>query len=96
MVRLLLYATYIIRADSARALSKLLEFLRNPSPLYDTAARQAIAHLYQTRTLAIKYLGQNVESQAFTGASNTAFRDNLTNRRSTEGYLFTLFGGPIN
>ena len=46
MVRLLLYTTYIIRADLARALSKLLEFLRNPLPLYNAAARQAIAHLY--------------------------------------------------
>ena len=24
------------------------------------------------------------------------FRDNLKSRRSTEGYLFTLFGGVIN
>jgi len=30
------------------------------------------------------------------GASNIAFRDDLISRRSTEGYLFTLFGGPIN
>jgi hypothetical protein len=62
MIRLLLYATYIIRPNRSRALSKLLEFLRNPLLLYDAAARQAIAHLYQTRTLVIKYLGENISS----------------------------------
>ena len=46
IVRLLLYTTYITKADLARALSKPLEFLRNPSPLHNAAAHQAIAHLY--------------------------------------------------
>ena len=38
MVRSLLYVTTIIRLDIARALSKLLEFLQNPLPLYNAAA----------------------------------------------------------
>jgi hypothetical protein len=96
MIGSLLYATCITRPDAARALSKLSEFLRNPSPLHDAAARRVIAYLYQTRTLAIEYSGQNVGSQAFTGASDAAFGDDLISRRSTEGYLFTLFGGAID
>lgn len=92
----LLYATCITRPNAAQASSKLSEFLRNPSPLHNAAARRAIAYLYQTRTLAIEYSGHSVGSQVFTGASNAAFRDDLTSRRSTEGYLFTLFGGPID
>jgi hypothetical protein len=96
MIGSLLYATCITRPDEARASSKLSEFLRNPSPLHDAAARRAIAHLYQTRTLAIEYSGQNVGSQAFTGASDAAFGDDSISRRSTEGYLFTLFGGAID
>jgi len=35
-------------------------------------------------------------NQIFVRASNALFRDNLVNRKSTEGYLFTLFRGPIN
>jgi len=96
MVGSLLYVTYIIRPDAARTLSKLLEFLCNPSPLHNAAARRAIAHLYQTKTLAIEFSGQNIGSQAFAGASDAAFRDDLISRRSTEGYLFTLFGGAID
>jgi len=38
MVGLLLYITYIIRPNIARALGKLLEFLYNPLPLYNATA----------------------------------------------------------
>jgi hypothetical protein len=34
--------------------------------------------------------------QAYTGASNAAFRDNLISRHSIEEYLFALFGRVIN
>ena len=46
MVGLLLYATYITKPDAARALGKLSEFLRNPLPLYNAAARRVITYLY--------------------------------------------------
>jgi hypothetical protein len=35
------------------------------------------------------------DSQTFLVASDAAFADN-TDRKSTEGYLFMLFGGPID
>ena len=58
----LLYATCITRPNRSRASSKLSEFLHNPLLLHDAAAQQAIAHLYQTRTLTIEYSGQNISS----------------------------------
>jgi len=88
--------TYIIKPNATRALSKLLKFLCNLSSLYNTIACPAIAYLYQLKTLMIKYSKQNIGSQAFTGASDTTFKDDLISRHSTKGYLFTLFGGVIN
>jgi len=35
-------------------------------------------------------------NQIFARVSDASFRDNLVNRKSTEGYLFTLFRGLIN
>jgi len=35
-------------------------------------------------------------NQIFVRVSNISFGDDLVNRKSIEGYLFTLFGGPIN
>jgi len=80
----------------ARIASKLLEFSQNPTLIYDAAAIRAIAYLNQTKTLAIKYLKENVMNQIFARASNILFGDDLVSRKSTEGYLFTLFRGPIN
>ena len=34
--------------------------------------------------------------RAFTSASDAAFSNDPTTRRSTEGFLFQLFGGPID
>ena len=44
----------------------------------------------------IKYLTENIKNYIFARASNAVFRDNLVSRKSTEGYLFTLYGGPID
>ena len=92
----MLYAANITRPDVARTASKLSEFSRNPSPVHDAAATRAIAYLYQTRTLAIEYLKENVMNHIFARASDASFGDDPVSRKSIEGYLFTLFGGPID
>ena len=53
-------------------------------------------YLYQTRTLAIEYSEETLKNHIFIRASDAAFGDNLVTKKSTEGYLFTLFGGPID
>ena len=92
----ILYAANITRPDTAKTASKLSEFSRNPSPIHDAAATRAIAYLYQTKTLAIEYSEEALKNHIFTRASDAAFGDDLVSRKSTEGYLFTLFGGPID
>jgi hypothetical protein len=47
-----------------------------------------------TKTLAIEYSADK-QSKVFTAASDIAFADNQ-GRKSSEGYLFTRFGGPVN
>jgi len=95
-VRSMLYAANITQLDLAKTASKLLEFLQNLSPIYDATATRAIAYLYQIKTLAIEYLNENVKNYIFAKASNAAFENNSVSRKSTEGYLFTLYGGPID
>jgi hypothetical protein len=38
----------------------------------------------------------NDDPEHFQAASDAAFADDIKTRRSSEGYLFKLFGGPIN
>ena len=93
----LLYATTITRPDVAKSASKLSEFLINPSQRHLEAADRAIAYLYGTRHYAMEYgptSGSN-RHQAFECSSDAAFGDH-EDRKSSEAYLFSLFGGPID
>ena len=64
--------------------------------IYNAAAIRAIAYLYQLRTLAIKYLKETLKNYIFIRVSDAIFSNNLVTRKSTEGYLFTLFKGLID
>jgi hypothetical protein len=92
------YAATISRPDTARAASRLAEFLTNPSPYHQGAVNRALTYLNGTKTLAIKYSAAAVADgqQVFLCASDAAFADDTPTRRSSEGYLFQLFGGPID
>lgn len=41
------------------------------------------------------YHGTKGSVEVFDGASDAAFADDSQTRRSSEAYLFQLFGGPI-
>ena len=92
----LLYATTITRPDAARAANKLSEFLTNPSQRHQDAVDRAISYLNGTHAMAIQFSASNTHHRAFTCASDAAYADDPVTRYSTEGYLFTLFGGPID
>jgi hypothetical protein len=93
------YATSITRPDAARASNKLAEFLLNPSPAHLKAANRLIKYLYDTRYLAIEYSADSASyatlEPEFRCSTDAAFGDDIDTRKSTEGYLFKLFGGPI-
>lgn len=89
-----LYTATITRADVAYTAAKLSEFLQNPSPYHHGAVDRALSYLNGTKALAIEYDGNS--DRTFLGASDASFADDVVSRRSTEGYLFQLFGGSID
>jgi hypothetical protein len=91
----LLYATTISRPDAARAANKLSEFLQNPGPVHLEAVNRAIAFLYSTRFRAIQYSASYMET-LFLCASDAAYADDPITCQSTTGYVFLLFGGPVD
>ena len=91
----ILYAAIITRPDAAKTASKLSEFMQNPSPRHHAAADQAITYLYGTKNLAIEFSAGDDE-KVFIGASDAAYADDSLTRRSSEGYLFHLFGGAVD
>jgi hypothetical protein len=93
------YATTITRPDAARTSNKLAEFNLNPSETHITAANRLIRYLYDTRFLAIEYSKSGCTLQVtpdFRCSTDAAYADDIPTRKSTEGYIFKLFGGPID
>jgi Reverse transcriptase (RNA-dependent DNA polymerase) len=88
------FAAVITRPDISFAVSTLSRYLQNPSKHHIKAANRVIAYLYATRFLSLEYDGDS-SSDVFMCASDAAFADN-PDRRSSDGYLFQLFGGPID
>ena len=75
--------------------------VRGPKPPYrehHTAVDRVIQFLYGTRHKAIHY-GRDTGgkgAQAFICASDASFADNYADQKSSQGYLMTLFNGPIS
>ena len=86
------FATTGIRGDVARTSSILSQFLQNLGPNHLTAADRAIEYLVGTKTLAIKYSACQEPYEAY---SDAAFADN-SDRKSSDGFLLTMYGGPVD
>ena len=89
----ILYTAIMIRPDIAYAASQLSHFLTNPGAAHFKAADQVIAYLYRTKHLGIRY-GAHPGSQLLM-CGDASFADDSETRRSSQGYIVQLFGGPI-
>jgi Reverse transcriptase (RNA-dependent DNA polymerase) len=89
------FAAAITRPDIAHATSKLASFLRNPTAEHLTAADRTLQYLCSTRTYAIEFSGED-DAQIFKCASDAAYADDTDSRRSSDGFLFQLYGGAID
>jgi hypothetical protein len=89
-----LYPGTITRPDIAQASSQLAEFLQNPSQRHVAEADRETCYLRDTKYLALCYSGHTKEVLRI--ASDAAYGDDKRTRRSTQGYVVSLFGGPID
>ena len=69
--------------------------MTNPTEDDLESANRCIRYLYKTRFTAILYSGKGTAS-VFQAASDAAFADDSESRKSSEAFLFKLFGGPIS
>jgi hypothetical protein len=87
------YPTTMTRPDAAHAVAKLAQFLTNPGPKHHAAIDRVIIYLYHTRHLALQYGGHDI-THAVNISSDASFADN-SDRKSSQGFLYQLYGGPI-
>jgi hypothetical protein len=100
------------RPDVAKACSYLAQFNINPGSQHLGQVVQAWRFLWNTRTTAMKASASAIKQEGhswaarpseveepepiFFGASDASFADDTETRASSEGYLFKLFGLPID
>jgi hypothetical protein len=90
------YATTITRPDAAKATSALAQFLTNPGPEHLEEINRVISYLYHTRHRALTFRPRRSDdAEAVTLFSDASLADN-PDRKSSEGYLCMIFGGPVD
>ncbi|KAF7573279.1 hypothetical protein PtrM4_081840 [Pyrenophora tritici-repentis] len=109
LVGSLAYISVFTRPDISLTHSILSRYLNNPGEQHLRAAIHAWRFLVKTRNFALKAsaltpdnTGYSIPGTAFNpepiffGAADASFADDLSTRRSSDGYLFKLFGMPID
>lgn len=89
------YAAIATRPDVAKIASHLATFMLNPGPNHFVAVDCVLAYLNYTQHVGIQYCGSAPPAECFTTSSDAVFGDN-TDCQSSEGYLATLYGGPVD
>jgi hypothetical protein len=90
----ILYAAISTRPDIAFAAARLSRFNQRPGQAHQAAADRVLQYLYRTRHLCICYGNQSTATSLIC-ASDASFADNTLDRKSSQGYILKLFGGPI-
>jgi hypothetical protein len=90
------FASCYTRPDICRAVSRLSEYLTNPSPQHLYAIDHLLHYLVGTCYQAIEFDGNFQGSDSFLSWSDAAFADDVDTRKSSIGYCFQLYGGLIH
>lgn len=69
--------------------------MTSPGPEHFEAVNRVLAYLNYTQKVGIKYSASFDPSESLIASSDAAYGD-YEDRHSSEGYLATLYGGPID
>lgn len=84
------------RTDIACAVSKLAQFLSDPSEIHAKEAKHLLRYLKGTTDLGIEYGANDNEFSHINGYCDASFDDDPDNSRSTTGQIFMYNGGSIS
>ena len=94
----LMYAMVCTRPDIAHAVGLLSRFMSNPGKEHWTAVKRVFRYLRGTSDYGLCYQGRTgleimLDIRGFVDAD---WAGDLDQRRSTSGYVFSLFGGAVS
>jgi hypothetical protein len=91
----LTYMACMTRPDLAEATGQLAQFLTRPTTLLMILANRVIRYAYLTRFLSLEYGGKLEDLQSYMKNASDASFGNNHDRKSTQGFIMSLFGGAI-
>ncbi|SLM34863.1 Ribonuclease H-like domain [Lasallia pustulata] len=90
------FAAVITRPDIAHATSTLSNFFKIPSPRHMELADRVLIYLAHTKEYAIEINPNSNTWKVFNASSDASYGNDPDTPCSTQGYVFTLFGGAID
>ena len=95
----LMYAMVYTRLDIAQAVGVLSRFMANPGWVHWDAVKRVFKYLRGTSHYSICYHGNSFRTPHSVCSCrfvNSDWDGDIGHRRSTNGYVFTMFGGAIS
>src|SRR6266699_1255572 len=94
LIKSAIYPTILLHLDTAYPTNRLSQYLQNPSPEHRSATYRVLEYLVSTKQRGMLFDGeyQRPEIKVFTDAF---FADDSTDRKSSQGYMITLYRTPI-
>lgn len=93
MIGSLIYLMIGTQPDIAWAVSRLSQYMQNPTDQHIEAAKHVFWYLHHTTSAKIQYNGAGL--LGLIGYSDADWGENKNNRRSTTGYVFLMADGPV-
>lgn len=90
----LLFLAMITRPDISFAVNLLSRYCENPGPSHWGAVKRILRYINGTKNYGVTYNGKS--NEILKGFSDADWAADLDERRSTTGYIFTLYGGAIS
>ena len=93
----LMYLMVGTRPYMAFCVGKLSQFVENPTDDHWVAVKRALRYLAGTVNMCIEYSDKHVNNlTSVIGYSDSDWAGDHSDRKSTNGYVFTLYGGAIS
>ena len=93
----LLWLASMTRPDISFAVGKCSRYASNPTSSHDVALKRIVRYLKGSKELGLRY-GPRLENKdgKLLGYTDASYGDCLDTRRSTSGYIYLLWNGPIS
>ncbi|XP_057817161.1 secreted RxLR effector protein 161-like [Cryptomeria japonica] len=99
VVGILMYAMVCTRPDIAQAVGVLSRFMANPRRVHWDMVKRVFRYLWGTSKYSLCFHGDPTRPQHslnICGYVDFDWAGDINSRRSTSGYVFTMFGGAVS